>query len=215
MEITVLKVRDLNEAWWRCIREVLTKGYEYTIDSGSYVGQKRKELDFIVCQITNPNTRPLVPLVPDGVPAPTTIEYVEKDYLPYLMSSIKGDNLIYSYGDDIEKQFTEICNIYTREGYNTNRCTMRIGNSSSLLLEHQQCLLTIDSRVRYGKLHYVVQFRSWDLFSAFSANLAGIQLMKEAMADEIGVEDGEIIAISKGLHLYSHSWELAKQVVGL
>jgi thymidylate synthase len=30
------------------------------------------------------------------------------------------------------------------------------------------------------------------------------------MAGEIGVEDGEIIAMSKGLHLYEYSWELAK-----
>ena len=32
---------------------------------------------------------------------------------------------------------------------------------------------------------------------------------------EIGVGDGEIIAISKGLHLYEYSWELAKTTAGL
>jgi len=31
------------------------------------------------------------------------------------------------------------------------------------------------------------------------------------MAEEIGVENGEIIASSKGLHLYEYAWELAKQ----
>jgi thymidylate synthase len=30
------------------------------------------------------------------------------------------------------------------------------------------------------------------------------------MAEEIGVEDGEIIAVSKGLHLYDYAWDLAK-----
>jgi thymidylate synthase len=30
------------------------------------------------------------------------------------------------------------------------------------------------------------------------------------MASEIGVDDGEIIAASNGLHLYEYSWELAK-----
>jgi len=30
------------------------------------------------------------------------------------------------------------------------------------------------------------------------------------MAQDIGVGDGEIIAVSKGLHLYEYSWELAK-----
>jgi len=33
------------------------------------------------------------------------------------------------------------------------------------------------------------------------------------MASEIGVDDGEIIAMSKGLHLYEYSWELAKIAV--
>jgi thymidylate synthase len=30
------------------------------------------------------------------------------------------------------------------------------------------------------------------------------------MASEIGISDGEILAASKGLHLYEYSWELAK-----
>ena len=51
---------------------------------------------------------------------------------------------------------------------------------------------------------------SWDLWSGFPANLAGIQILKEYMASEIGVADGELIALSKGLHLYDYSWELAQ-----
>jgi thymidylate synthase len=35
-------------------------------------------------------------------------------------------------------------------------------------------------------------------------------MLKEYMASEIGVEDGEIIASSKGLHLYDYAWDLAK-----
>jgi thymidylate synthase len=30
------------------------------------------------------------------------------------------------------------------------------------------------------------------------------------MAGEIGVEDGEMVAASKGLHLYDYVWELAQ-----
>lgn len=68
----------------------------------------------------------------------------------------------------------------------------------------------IDTRVRYGKLHFVVYFRSWDLRAGFPENLAGIQMLKEYMGQQIGVEDGEIIAVSKGLHLYDYAWNLAK-----
>jgi thymidylate synthase len=44
-------------------------------------------------------------------------------------------------------------------------------------------------------------------------NLGGLQTLKEYMAGEIGVRDGEIHAFSKGLHLYEHAWDLAKMVL--
>ena len=44
----------------------------------------------------------------------------------------------------------------------------------------------------------------------FPSNLGGLQLVKQYMAEEIGVGDGEIIAVSKGLHLYDYAWDLAK-----
>lgn len=81
MEISHIEARDLSEAWFLCLRKVLTKGYKYSIERGSYAGQYRKELDFIVVKISNPGNRPLTPDVPQGVPAPTTMEYIE-NYLP-------------------------------------------------------------------------------------------------------------------------------------
>ena len=60
-----------------------------------------------------------------------------------------------------------------------------------------------------GKLHFIIYFRSWDLWAGFPTNLGGLQLLKEYMAKEIGVEDGEMICVSKGLHLYEHAWEFA------
>ncbi|PIQ89232.1 MAG: hypothetical protein COV72_04140, partial [Candidatus Omnitrophica bacterium CG11_big_fil_rev_8_21_14_0_20_42_13] len=59
-------------------------------------------------------------------------------------------------------------------------------------------------------LHFILYFRSWDLWGGFPSNCGGLQLVKNYMAEEIGVGDGEIIAVSKGLHLYDYSWELAK-----
>ena len=81
---------------------------------------------------------------------------------------------------------------------------------SDIRLDDPPCLRLIDTRVRYGKLHFILYFRSWDLWGGFPSNLGGLQLVKEYMAQEIGVEDGEIIAVSKGLHLYDYSWDLAK-----
>ncbi len=107
-------------------------------------------------------------------------------------------------------QVEEVIKMYKQEGFGTNQAVMEIGMPSDLKLADPPCLRLIDTRIRYGKLHFILYFRSWDLWGGFPSNLGGLQLVKQYMADEIGVEDGEIIACSKGLHLYEYSWELAK-----
>jgi len=209
MKISVIEARDLSEAWFLCLRKTLAEGHEYKIDRGSYAGQRRKELDFVVVQVKNPGARPLVPDVPQGVPPPTTMEYINS-YLPYLMTAHKDEREQYTYGQYLEKQIPEVIKMYKEDGYNTNQAFMAVGDDQSLKLSDPPCLRAIDTRIRDNKLNFVVYFRSWDLWAGFPSNLAAIQLLKEYMAGEIGVGDGEIIAMSKGLHLYEYSWELAK-----
>ena len=211
MEISVIDARDLSEAWFLCLGKTLTEGHEYKIERGSYAGQYRKELDFVVVQVRYPGTRPLTPDVPPGVPPPTSMEYIES-YLPYLMTAHKADGEQYTYGQYLEKQIAEVIRMYREDGYNTNQAFMAVGDSQSIYLSDPPCLRMIDTRVREGRLNFIVYFRSWDLWAGFPSNLAAIQLLKEYMAGEIGVDDGELIAMSKGLHLYEYSWELAKAV---
>jgi len=209
MRISLIEARDLSEAWFLCLRKTLSEGYQYQIERGSYAGQQRKELDFVVVQVNNPGTRPLTPSVPPGVPAPTSMDYIES-YLPYLMTAHKKEGEQYTYGQYLEGQIGEVIRMYKENGYNTNQAFMAVGDSHSLFLSDPPCLRAIDTRIRDGRLNFVVYFRSWDLWAGFPSNLAAIQLLKEYMAGEIGVDDGEIIALSKGLHLYQYSWELAK-----
>jgi thymidylate synthase len=211
MKISFIQARDLSEAWFLCLREVLNNGYDYKIERGSYVGQMRKELDYVVVQIKNPGTRPLIPDVPAGVPAPSTMEYVES-YLPYLMTAHKAQGEQYTYGQYLEPQIAEVIRMYKEDGFNTNQAYMAVGDGQSIFLTDPPCLRGIDTRIRYGTLSYELYFRSWDLWAGFPSNLAAIQLLKEYMGSEIGVGDGEIIVASKGMHLYEYSWELAKTV---
>jgi thymidylate synthase len=209
VNISVIEARDLSEAWFLCLRKTLTEGYEYKIDRGSYAGQRRKELDFVTIQVRNPGTRPLVPTVPQGVPPPTSMEYVES-YLPYLMTAHKGEGEQYTYGQYLEKQIPQVIRMYKEDGYNTNQAFMAVGDADSIKLDDPPCLRGIDTRIRDKKLHFFAYFRSWDLWAGFPSNLAAIQLLKEYIASEIGVDDGELVAMSKGLHLYEYAWELAR-----
>lgn len=209
---TTIYAKTLPEAWFLCLKACMDVGYEYVISSGSFAGQKRKEFDFITIRVEFPGSRPLIPDTPPGVPPPATMEYVEQ-YLPYLMTKAKQPGELYTYGEDIEYQLPKLINIYKKGGLETNKACMSIGNRQSIDLKHSQCLRVIDTRVRFEKLHFYVYFRSWDLWGGFPVNLAGIQLLKEYLASELGVDDGELIACSKGLHLYDHCWELAETVV--
>ncbi len=209
MEISVINARDLSEAWFLCLSKTLTQGREYKIDRGSYVGQYRKELDFVIIHVRYPGTRPLVPDVPQGVPPPTSMEYIES-YLPYLMTAHRAEEEQYTYGQYLEKQITEVIKMYKVDGYNTNQAFMAVGDGQSIFLSDPPCLRAIDTRIRDDKLNFVVYFRSWDLWAGFPSNLAAIQLLKEYMSGEIGVSDGEIIAMSKGMHLYEYAWDLAR-----
>jgi thymidylate synthase len=214
MKISCVEARDLSEAWFLCLREVLASGCEYRIERGSYAGQMRKELDLAVVKIANPGTRPLTPDVPPGVPAPTTMEYIES-YLPYLMTAQRAEGEQYTYGQYLEKQISEVIRMYREDGHNTNQAYMAVGDAQSVFLTDPPCLRGIDTRIRDGRLHFVAYFRSWDLWAGFPSNLAAMQLLKEYMGQEIGVEDGEIIAMSKGMHLYDYSWDLARSAAGM
>jgi thymidylate synthase len=129
------------------------------------------------------------------------------------MTAHRKEGEQYTYGQYLETQIAEVIKMYREDGHNTNQAFMAVGDSQSIFLSDPPCLRAIDTRILDGRLNFVVYFRSWDLWAGFPSNLAAIQLLKEYMADEIGVEDGEIIAMSKGLHLYEYSWELAKAAV--
>ena len=211
MELVFIEARDLPDAWFQCVYNILEKGRTYQIDRGSYEGQKRLEFDYVTVHIKFPGTRPLLPDIPPalGIPNPVADDYLDQ-YLPYLMTSEKKEGEEYTYGAYLEPQISEVIRMYREDGHETNQAYMTVGNPETIYLSDPPCLRGIDTRIKENSLHFVVYFRSWDLWNGFPANLGAIQLLKEYMAESIGVGDGEIIAASKGLHLYDYIWELAK-----
>ena len=203
--------RDLSDAWFQCLYNIFDKGNVYTIDRGSYEGQRRLEFDYVTIKITHPGVRPLLPDVPHhlGIPNPVDEDYLSR-YLPYLMTSVKQSGESYTYGERLEYQISRVIEMYKKQGHGTNQACMSVAIPSDIDLDDPPCCRSVDCRVKDDKLHFFLYFRSWELYNGFPANLAAIQLMKEYMSSEIGVGDGEIIAASKGLHLYEYSWELAK-----
>jgi thymidylate synthase len=211
MELIFVKARDLPDAWFQCVYEILDKGRTYTIDRGSFQGQERLEFDYVTVHIKFPGTRPLLPDIPPalGIPNPVAPDYLDQ-YLPYLMTSVKKEGEEYTYGEYLEPQIDEVIRMYREDGHGTNQAYMTVGDPRTIYSSDPPCMRGIDTRIKDNALHFIIYFRSWDLWNGFPANLGAIQLLKEYMAENIGVDDGEIIAASKGLHLYDYVWELAK-----
>lgn len=215
------------------------KTKKYTIDRGSYKGQVRLEFSYVVMKIRYPGSLPMIPETPEGVPAPVDGKYVEEYLARYIMSDVRAEGEEYTYGERLvnpkfkdEKgndislgvnPIEEVIKMYREEGFGTNQATMEIGMPSDIVIEDPPCLRLIDTRMeKYThkgsgeekqRLNFVVYFRSWDLWGGFPANLAGLEVLKQYMASEIGVESGEFICASKGLHLYDHCWDVAKMVL--
>jgi len=212
MSVSVIQAIGLDDAWHQCLREALDHGRIYTIDSGSFAGQQRKEIPFVVVHIKSPGIRPLAPTVPPGVPSPATDDNIQQ-YMSYLMTDDVQPNEQYTYGEDLAPQIEEVIRRYKTDGYDTNQCCMSVGSRQSLWLADPQCCRVLDTRIQDNTLHFMLYFRSWDLWGGFPTNLGGLQMLKEYMAEAIGVKDGDIIATSKGLHIYDHAWDLARMVL--
>lgn len=174
-----------------------------------------------------------------GIPDPVAPGYID-EYVPYLMTAHKQPGEDYTYGQRLngaEKVFPyyedEGCSYFYKHGFGgekavvfnqvdyviekykttkirNNQLCMSVAMPGDMLLNDPPCLQLVDTRVQDGSLHFAVYFRSWDLWAGFPANLAGLQILKEYMAGEIGLESGETIGVSKGLHIYRYVWELAE-----
>lgn len=213
MRLSIVEARDLDEAFFLCCKEVLEKGRDYLITRGSEEGTFRRELDFITLRVLYPWTRPLSPTTPEGVPTPTSDSFIDS-YMSYLMTSLVQENEEYTYGYYLESQIEEVIKKFHAGGEGNNQLCMTIGDKDSIYMKDPPCLRLIDCKIRDGILNFVVSLRSWDLWGGFPANLGGLELLKQYMASMMGVGNGELIATSKGLHLYQRTWDLARQVIG-
>lgn len=249
-KIAFIEATSLGDAWFQALYKIMTEGRKYLITKGSYEGIHRVGLP-ITINIQYPGTIPLAPIVPEGIPAPTSESDIEQ-YASYLITPDKEPKEHYTYGEDLYWQIEWVIKHFKeakgeKEAYGTNHCYMTVGRPETLYFydldidysefitvkdrqfgqiiweryisnawnqepdvkPSSQCLRGIDTWIDEGKLHFWCYFRSWDLWGGFPVNLGGIQLVKEYMAGQIGIEDGPMIVSCKDLHVYEHTWVVA------
>lgn len=97
MKSIFIEEKTLDSMWFRLLSEVYKHGRKNHIDAGSFEGSNRLEFDYVAGTIYYPTTRPLAPIMPDGVPPVTTDEEIEKYFVNYIMDGTLDANNHYKY----------------------------------------------------------------------------------------------------------------------
>jgi len=228
MQVTNIQASNLSDIWFKLLDKVVDSGRVYEVGDGPYAGKKRLELEFAVLNVHCPWQK----LWPDLEPPLFSIEDFE-EYIDWLLSGMKKEFKSYRPTKDYEllfesiPEFSVVKNLdidfspiglliakYKRDGFKTNRACIELADKSDIARAFPICIRLIDTKVLYNRLHFFVYFRSWDLWNEFSFDLAVLERIKLYVAERIGVESGELVACSKGIHLYEKSWKKAEEIVG-
>ena len=210
-----IKATTLPDLWFQAIYNLKDHGIRKKVTHGSYAGQMRVEYTHFSGLITHPGAKPLLPDIPPhvDVPAPVAPDYLD-NYLPYLLTEEVHPNEQYTYGQRIGWQIPRVIESDKTRGHVNNQNALRVAQQNDALLEDPPCLQLIDTAIIQGKLWFYPYFRSWELWAGLPANLAALQLLKEYMAAEIGVLDGPMFVMSKGLHIYEYAVDLIDRRIG-
>ncbi len=208
MKYFSIKAFDIPDAWIQVVEKIFAEGDVFRVEYGSEKTLTRKIA--LGVEIEHPESRPLV-----HHSAPFAMRYIEQYALEYLFIGEKHEGEEYTYGERLRKPVDQIMGVIERyRKYPGDRQnTMVIRHPGDLDIEYPPCLTVLDTEVSDDKLHFIVYFRSWDAYAGFPANVAGLQLLKEYMADEIGVEPGKTLAFAKNIHLYERQFKLVETLI--
>jgi thymidylate synthase len=214
MEITGNTIED---AWRSAIVMCLRFGSDFLVRGGSYVGQVRKQIDYVTIFVREPYIRPLSPILPPHLPQTLTDDRIDEYFIGKIVGCELSENQSYTYGQFILPQLMRAISLLISSNGGTNQATITVGDPNSIFLDDPPCMRAVSFKVIRGSLQMALYFRSWDLIAGLPENLGGLQLLKEFVLSYLidsgmGVKDGPIIAFSDGLHIYDQYAAIAESL---
>ncbi len=98
-----INAKTISDAWFQLLWNIFDSSYKQTIQKGSFENEQyRLQYPGISVYIEHPD-KDIVPVIPAtlGIPAPTTIEYIEDYFANYLMDPELSENETYKYASRI------------------------------------------------------------------------------------------------------------------
>jgi thymidylate synthase len=75
------------------------------------------------------------------------------------------------------------------------------------------CMIVDDFKLRDGRLHLSIFFRSHDFAGAYPANLYGLARLLQYVSFEVGAKPGSISTTSASAHIYEHDWDYVEKML--
>ena len=217
----MIKAKNIPDACFQAWYEVIKNGREFKIDSGSFTGTVRTELDFLHIHIDDPaygyGTQDIIPAMPEGsdIIPPVTLDYLygSGKYAYCLLDDYKHYNEVYTYGYRLRHPIDQINYVIEtlKKTPRTNQMALRFSRPEDMALEDPPCLNSIFCRVQDDKLNFHIYFRSNDMWSGFPANMVAIEFLQKTMALEIGIDQGSFDYTCSGAHIYDYAKNIVKQ----
>jgi len=219
MKYVKIQAFDCPDAWYKTLAEIWKNGDLFEVKYGSERSLTKK-LNLSI-EILHPENRPLV-----DDKAPCDMKYVQWYALKYLWSGTIEDET-YTYGSRLREPVDQIEELVERylEEQNDRQVTLavRLPNDIKKQINNKKheppCLSLIDTEMFNKKLHLTCYFRSWDAYAGLPANIAGIQLLNEAITKEINqrgnlnIKTGKLIFHSKNCHIYQRQFKIIEDLM--
>ena len=224
-----LNAKTISDAWFQLIYNIFDNSYTQKIQKGSFEKEQYRLQYFGLAVFIEHPDQDMVPVIPPalGIPAPTTMAYIEDYFANYLMNPELSENETYRYSSRIHhpmpKGSTQLERAIEmlKETPLTNQAIVEIGspedydvcigNDGNL---DPPCLRLLDFKAIPDGDSLVLTiscyFRSWDLWAGFPSNLGGLELLKQYVAEEAGLKNGPMYVYSAGAHIYGYQEELAR-----
>ncbi len=98
MEALLFKATSISDAWFQLVYALMRGTVPrniYTIQKGSYVGQRRLEFPYVTVQIDRPFDRPLIPEMPPqlNLPPVASQEYVDDYFANYRWTRVDSPKM--------------------------------------------------------------------------------------------------------------------------
>jgi thymidylate synthase len=207
----LLRAATISEAWERGLNLIWRQGQELTDQRGTRI----KELLSLQIVVEDPY-RDMIP---------SQYSWNEDRLKEYAQQLLSGENpgFEYTYGERLRSWSLCGQDAVDQIGYAVERLKASASTRRATAVtwipplddrrEEVPCMIVDDFKLREGRLHLSVFFRSHDFAGAYPANLYGLAGLLEHVSREVGATPGSISTLSSSAHIYEHDWDWVEEMI--